>query len=202
MLKRFDRALRLAEDRRRLAVREVEDELQREHLLLLGREVFDQLEHALTPDRLHRLFFRRRLLGRRRLGHLLLGLPTPGGTEVVHRQVVRDPEEPSREGRRLPLEAADRLEHLQERLRRQVLGVMPVAEAHVQVAVDAVEMEEVELFQRRSLTLLRALDQPPQLPRRLACPRPSGLGRFVRHPAQGMPGATRALNAGEAGPLA
>ena len=40
-----------------------------------------------------------------------------------------------------PAKVAERLEHLQERLRRQVLGVVPVADAHVQVAVDAVEMQ-------------------------------------------------------------
>src|SRR5438067_2317647 len=36
---------------------------------------------------------------------------------------------------------------------------MTVADAHVQVAVDAVEMEQVQLLQRLALALLRALDQ-------------------------------------------
>ena len=62
-------------------------------------------------------------------------------------------------GAELPAEPADRLEHLEERLRRQVLGVVPVADAHVQVAVDAVEVEEVELLERVSIALLGALDE-------------------------------------------
>ena len=99
----------------------------------------------------------------RRLGHLLLGLPAAGGAEVVHREVVRDPEEPGGERRRAPAELADRLEHLQERLRRQVLGVVPVADAHVQVAVDPVEVDQVELFERVAVALLAELDEPPNL---------------------------------------
>jgi hypothetical protein len=53
VLERLDRALALLEDRRDLAVREVEHELQRQHLLLLGREALDHLQHALAPDRVH-----------------------------------------------------------------------------------------------------------------------------------------------------
>src|SRR5581483_10731245 len=112
VLERLDRALRLAEDRRHLGVREVEDELQRQHLLLLRRQLLDQLEHRLAADRLHRRELRRRLLLARLLRHLLLGLPAAASSEVVHGEVVRDPEEPGRERRRPPLEAADLLEHL------------------------------------------------------------------------------------------
>ena len=118
-------------------------------------------EHALAADRVHRLVLGGRLRGARRLGHLLLGLPAPVRAEVVHREVVRDPEEPRRERRRLPAEAADRLEHLHERLRGQVLGVVPVADAHVQVAVDAVEVEQVELLERVAVAFLRPRDEPP-----------------------------------------
>ena len=50
---------------------------------------------------------------------------------------------------------ADRLEHLQERLRREVLGVVPVADAHVQVAVDPVEVDQVQLLERVAVALLR-----------------------------------------------
>ncbi len=159
MLERLDRALGLVEDRRDVGVREVEDELQRQHLLLLEREVLDQLEHRLAADRLHRLVLGRRLLGVARLRHLLLRLPAAARAEVVHREVVRDPEEPRRERRRLPAEPADRLEHLEERLRRQVLGVVPVADGHVQVAVDPVEMDQVQLLERLAVALLRALDE-------------------------------------------
>jgi hypothetical protein len=66
------------------------DELQREHLLLLVRELLDQLEHALATERLHRLELRGVLLRADRLRHLLLGLHAPAGAEEVHRQVVRD----------------------------------------------------------------------------------------------------------------
>ena len=159
MLERLDRTLGLAEDRRRLGVREVEDELQRQHLLLLGREILDQLEHRLLPDRLQRAVLGRRRLVGIGLRHLLLRLPALVGAEVVHREVVGDPEEPRRERRRLPAELADRLEHLQERLRRQVLGVVPVADADVQVAVDPVEVDQVELLERAAVALLGALDQ-------------------------------------------
>src|SRR5207244_3751868 len=80
--------------------------------------------------------------------------PAPVRPEVVHREVVRDPEQPRRERRRLPAELADRLQHLQERLRRQVLGVVPVPDRHVQVAVDAVEVQEVQLLERLAVAVL------------------------------------------------
>src|SRR5207253_4494270 len=72
------------------------------------------------------------------------------------------------EGRRLPAKASDRLEHLQERLRRQVLGVVAVADAHVQVAVDAVEVQEIELLERFAVSLLRLRDELTDVPGRLA----------------------------------
>src|SRR5919201_4657433 len=96
MLERLHGALGLAEDRRRFAVREAEDELERQYLLLLMREVLDQLEHASPADRLERRFLRGALLGSLRLGHVLLGLPALVRAEVVHREVVRDPKEPGR----------------------------------------------------------------------------------------------------------
>src|SRR5262249_1361893 len=163
VLEGLDRALGLPEDRRHFAVRQVEHELQRKHLLLLLRQAFDQLEHALAPDRLER----RELGGRRglagRLGNLLLGLPAARRAEVIHGEVVRDPEEPSGKRRRLPAEALDRLEHLEERLRRQVLGVVPVADAQVQIAVDAIEVEEVELLERVPVAFLRPGDEVADL---------------------------------------
>src|SRR6059058_3421056 len=163
VLERFDRALGLVEDRRGLRVREVEDELQRQHLLLLVRELLDQLQHALPADRLERLLLGRTAVAGIRLGDLLFGLPALVGAEVVHREVVRDPEQPGRERRRTPAELADRLEHLHEHLRRQVLGVVAVADAHVQVAVDAIEMDQVELLERFPIPLFAALDESRQL---------------------------------------
>ena len=108
---------------------------------------------------MQRLLLGRDSLDPQRLGHLFLRLPATRGAKVVHGQVVRDPEEPGRERGGLEAELADRLEHLQERLSREVLGVVPVADAHVQVAVDAVEVEEVERLQRLSIALLSELDQ-------------------------------------------
>jgi predicted ABC-class ATPase len=165
MLKRLDRALGLVQHRARLAVREVEQELQHQHLLLLEREVLDQLEHAAPADRLQRGLLRRRLGGAFGLRHLLLRLPAPRRAEVVHREVVGDPKEPRGERGRAPAEPPDRLQHLQERLRRQVLGVVPVPDAHVQVAVDAIEMEQIERLQRLAVALLGELDQAPQVVR-------------------------------------
>src|SRR4029453_15212356 len=163
MLERLDGALGLVEDRRRLRVREVEDELQREDLLLLVRELPDHLEHALTTDRLERLLLGCAPLTRVRLGDLLPRLPALVRAEMVHREVVRDPEEPGREGRRAPAELAYRLQHLHEHLRRQALRVMAGADALVQVAVDAVEVEEVELLERVTVSLLRLLDEELQV---------------------------------------
>ena len=45
----------------------------------------------------------------------------------------------------------------------EILGVVLVADAHVQVAVDPVEMDQVQLLERRAVALLRA--------RRRACGR-------------------------------
>jgi len=99
VLERLDRTLGLVEDRCRLGVREVEDELQRQHLLLLVRELLDQLQHALPADRLERFLLGRTSLAGIGLGHLLLGLPPLARAKVIHRQVVRDPEKPGREWR-------------------------------------------------------------------------------------------------------
>jgi hypothetical protein len=41
-----------------------------------------------------------------------------------------------------------------------ILGVVPVPDADVQVAVDPVEMDQVELFERRPIALLGTVDQP------------------------------------------
>src|SRR3954452_16765400 len=83
MLEGLDRALGLFEHGARLAVREVEQELQHQHLLLLEREVLDQLEHALAPDRVKRRVLGRRLGHALRLRHLFLGLPATRRAEVV-----------------------------------------------------------------------------------------------------------------------
>src|SRR5437870_1895677 len=96
-----------------------------------------------------------------RLGNLLLGLNVAPRPEVIHGEVVGDPKEPRRERRRLPAEATDRLEHFQKRLGGQVLGVVAVADAQMEVAVDAVEMEEIQLLERVAVTLLRSSDQRP-----------------------------------------
>src|SRR4051794_1014563 len=94
MLERLDRSLGLAEDRRGLAVREVEHELQRQHLLLLPRELVDQLEHRLAPDRLERALLRRRRVVDGRLRHLLLRLPAAVGAGGGHRPGVGGPGKP------------------------------------------------------------------------------------------------------------
>ena len=44
---------------------------------------------------------------------------------------------------------------------------MAVADAHVEVAVDAVEVDEVQLFERVAVALLGALDEPADVVRRL-----------------------------------
>jgi hypothetical protein len=52
----------------------------------------------------------------------------------------------------------------------------------MQVPVDAVEVDEVELFERVSIALLRALDEPADVFRRLA---PGALlGRRPRYPGR------------------
>src|SRR5262249_58461653 len=78
VLQRLDRSLGLAEDRGRLAVREAEHELQRQHLLLLAREVVDEGEHRLLPDRVERARLRGGRLVGLRLRHLFLRLPAAG----------------------------------------------------------------------------------------------------------------------------
>src|SRR5690348_2626026 len=98
VLQRLDRALGLLEDRRGLGVREVEDELQGQHLLLLVREPLDQLQHVLPPDRLEGFRLGCAALARIGFWHLFLRLPALARAEVIHRQVVCDPEQPGREG--------------------------------------------------------------------------------------------------------
>ena len=161
MLQRFHGSFGLTEDRRHLDVGEAVEKLQRQHLALLGRELLDQLEHPGSPDRVERLILRRGLLRPGRLRRLFLRLHAAVRTEVIHCEVVRDPEEPGRERHLSPAEAVDRLEHAQEGLGRQILGVVAVADAEVQVAVDAIEVEEVELLQRITVAELRALDESP-----------------------------------------
>jgi len=87
------------------------------------------------------------------------GLPATVRAEVIHREVVAMRKSHAENGARLPPEPLDRLEHLQKCLRCQVLGVVSVADAHVQIAVDAVEVDQVQLFERCPLTLLATLDE-------------------------------------------
>ena len=101
---------------------------------------------------------------------------------MIHGEVVSDPEQPGGERNRLPPEAADRLQHPHEGLRRQVLGVVPVADAQVQIAVDAIEVEEVQLLERVAVTVLPTFDERPHVRGRS---RPSAR-LFRRHP-EGMP---------------
>jgi hypothetical protein len=92
--------------------------------------------------------------------------------KVVHGEVVRDPKEPRRDGHLAPLEALDRLEHLHEGLVRQVFRIVAVADTHLQVAVDAVEVHEIQLFERLSVPFLGPLDEAANLRRS---------GRFIAH---------------------
>jgi hypothetical protein len=98
---------------------------------------------------------------------------------------VGDPKEPRGERRRLEAELPDRLQHAQKGLRGQVLGVVPVSDRHVQVAVDPVEVDQVQIFERRPVTLLSALDEPPDLRRGL----PPPLRCRIRHPVWSAPAA-------------
>ena len=148
---------------RNLGVREAEEKLERQHLPLLGRQPLDERQHPGLPDRVHRLLLRRGFLELGKLRQLVLRLHSPTSAEVVHREVVRDPKQPRGERDRLPAEPADRLEHLQERLRREVLGVVPVADAEVQIAVDAIEVEQVELLERAAVAALGTLHESPDL---------------------------------------
>jgi hypothetical protein len=60
-----------------------------------------------------------------------------------------------------------------------------VADAHVEVAVDAVEVHEIQLFERVAVTALRPFDQPPDLRGRLAASRRRGLlEAVVSHPQE------------------
>ena len=118
---------------------------------------------------------------------------------MVHRQVVGDAEEPGGERCRLPAEALDRLEHLQERLSRQVLGVGPVADAHVQVAVDPIEMEEVELLERFAVSLLSPLDESPQVVGRVHGRRRGSTSGFLGHQAGEFPVGTASNSLGRGG---
>src|SRR5207237_8417652 len=87
VLERLDRPLGFVEDRRHLRVRKVEDELQRQYLLLLGREALDELQHRLPANRLHRRELGGRLLLARRLGDRFLRLPAAAGADVGRREV-------------------------------------------------------------------------------------------------------------------
>ena len=78
------------------------------------------------------------------------------------------------------LKRADLLQHLQERLRREVLGVVTVADADVEIAVDPVEVDQVQLLESVAVALLAAGDELPHVLGRLARRRALG-GRI--HPA-------------------
>ena len=94
---------------------------------------------------------------------ILLELPAPAAAEVIHRQVVRDAEEPGRKRSAPPDEAVDRLEHLHEGLLGQILGVVPVADRRLEVGVDAVEVERVELAERVAVAGLGPGDERPHV---------------------------------------
>ena len=87
-------------------------------------------------------------------------LPAAVGSKMIHRQVVRDAEEPGGDRYLAPLEGPDSLEHLHERLVREIFGVVAVPHRHLQVAVDAVEVHQVELLEGLSVAVLGALDEP------------------------------------------
>ena len=63
----------------------------------------------------------------------------------------------------------------------EVLGVVPVADGHVQVAVDPVEMDQVQLLERLALALLRPRDEGLQLLGGRACR--AAAPRFPRQPS-------------------
>ena len=113
------------------------------------REVLDQLEHALPADRPASPRPRRRARSRPRARAPLPPAASGGCARkwsIARLCAMRNSQ--AENGADCHLKRPDRLEHLQERLRRQILRVVPVADAHVEVAVDAVEVEQVQLFER------------------------------------------------------
>src|SRR5438477_1501747 len=64
--------------------------------------------------------------------------------DVVHREIVRNPEKPRGKRRPLPPEIADSFEHFEKYLFSQVLSVGGVANLQVDVSVDAFEVAFIE----------------------------------------------------------
>src|SRR3990170_239075 len=119
--------------------------LRRLHDLVEGQPVRDHLLRAL---RVHR----KRLRQRRRASARSL-LPA-----LADDRVVRDPEQPGGKRRFPPLEPLYRVQHPQEHLFGEVLGVVWVAHAGKDVTVHSGEIETVQLGQRRFITRLRGID--------------------------------------------
>ena len=144
----------------------------------------DQLQHALASDRLERT-----LLGgglarslRARAAPPRAATAAPPGNDpwrgCGRSGTARPRTVPTASG------TPDRLQHLEEGLRRQVLGVVPVADAHVQVAVDPVEMDQVQLLERVAVALLRTRDQAADVILRRGVALGLGLGHRADDPAR------------------
>src|SRR5438128_9763599 len=148
--------------RRRSPV-ELEQDAQREHLPLAGREFGERrLERS-------RQAFERLLLALRRAGDIrrLPAAPPLLGAKVVERRVARDVAEPRARRRAARVEAPPRAEGLLEGLARQVLGGGAVSGHEQQVAVDGVEMLFRDRGEARSTACADAHPRRPGAHRRV-----------------------------------
>lgn len=153
MLQRLDGTLRLAESRCRLRGRVSEQEPEHDDSLLIAGESARELGDPPVGEPVERGILSR---GRQapRLRWLRLRESPTGCAEVVDGSVPRYPEEPSRERNGAVLVAVDPLQHLAERLARQILGVVAVAYAERQIRLDPVDVQAVEM--RKGIAVTRA----------------------------------------------
>lgn len=151
MLQRLDRALGLSERVGRLRGRATEQHAEGNDPLLVIREPARELRDPPVGKPLER-----GLLGGGcglpRLGRLGERESPARRAEMVGRGVLRDPEEPGRERDCAILIAVDPLEHPAERLARQVLGIVAVANAEDEIGLDPVDVQVIETRQRVAIT--------------------------------------------------
>jgi hypothetical protein len=99
----------------------------------------------------------------------------PAGLEMVGHQVAGDRDQPGAQVAALPREAADALERAQERVRREVLGELAVADPEVHEPEHGVEVPVVDQPERLGLARLCPFDQRPHRGGRVAGSRPARL---------------------------